>query len=204
MLDSQLRARLVAPALDSLARRLATHGVPAGAVTAAAFAAGAAACVAAGLGSWWVALALWIANRTLDGLDGLVARRVGPTDLGGYFDLACDLVVYAGFVVAVAVAVPGARLACVALLAAYYVNAGAWLSYSALAERRRLGGGGGGGGGDNRSLRFVPGLAEGAETFLAYVLLCLLPEHATTIAWAFAALVALSATQRVVLAVRTL
>ena len=203
MLDSQLRARLVAPVLDSLARRLATHGVPAGAVTAAAFAAGAAACVAAGLGSWWVALALWIANRTLDGLDGLVARRVGPTDLGGYFDLACDLVVYAGFVVAVAVAVPGARLARVALLAAYYVNAGAWLSYSALAERRRLGGGGGGGG-DNRSLRFVPGLAEGAETFLAYALLCLLPEHAATIAWAFAALVALSATQRVVLAVRTL
>ena len=84
------------------------------------------------------------------------------------------------------------------LLAAYYVNAGAWLSYSALAERRRLAGG------DERSLRFVPGLAEGAETLLAYVLFCLLPGQAAAIAWAFAVLVALSASQRIVLAVRTL
>lgn len=173
-------------------------GVTAGAVTAAAFAAGAAACVAAGFGSWWLALGLWIANRTLDGLDGAVARRSGPTELGGYLDLIGDLVVYGAFVVAVAVAVPDARLACAALLAAYYANAGAWLAYSSLAERRRLAGG------DERSLRFVPGLAEGAETYVAYALLCILPRHATTIAWAFAALVALSAAQRIVLAVRTL
>lgn len=198
MLDAQLRARLVAPALEGVATRLAALGAPAGAVTAAAFAAGGAACVAAGFGLWWIALGLWIANRTLDGLDGAVARRIGPTELGGFLDLVGDLVVYGGFAVAVAIAVPDARLACAALLAAYYANAGAWLAYSSLAERRRLEGG------DDRSLRFVPGLAEGAETYVAYALLCILPRHAATIAWAFAALVALSAAQRIVLAVRTL
>jgi phosphatidylglycerophosphate synthase len=145
-----------------------------------------------------VALAFWLANRALDGIDGPLARVAGPTDLGGYLDLASDLAVYAGFVVAVAIAVPDARLASAALLAAYYVNAGAWLSYSALAERRRLAGG------DERSIRFVPGLAGSTETLLVYVLFCLLPGHAAAIAWAFAALVALSASQRVVLAVRTL
>ena len=198
MFDSRLRARLVAPAADRVARLLAARNVSAAAVTTVGFTAGAAACVAAGLGSWWVALAFWLANRALDGIDGPLARLVGPTDLGGYLDLACDLTVYAGFVVAVAVAVPDARLACTVLLAAYYVNAGAWLSYSALAERRRLAGG------DERSLRFVPGLAEGAETLLVYVLFCLLPGRAAAIAWAFAVLVALSASQRIVLAVRTL
>ena len=198
MFDSRLRARLVAPAADRVARLLAARNVSAAAVTTVGFTAGAAACVAAGLGSWWVALAFWLANRALDGIDGPLARLVGPTDLGGYLDLACDLAVYAGFVVAVAVAVPAARLACTVLLAAYYVNAGAWLSYSALAERRRLAGG------DERSLRFVPGLAEGAETLLVYVLFCLLPGRAAAIAWAFAVLVALSASQRIVLAVRTL
>lgn len=198
MLDSRLRARLVAPAADRVARRLAARHVPAAAVTAVGFTAGAAACLAAGLGSWWVALAFWLANRALDGIDGPLARVAGPTDLGGYLDLASDLAVYAGFVVAVAIAVPDARLASAALLAAYYVNAGAWLSYSALAERRRLAGG------DERSIRFVPGLAGSTETLLVYVLFCLLPGHAAAIAWAFAALVALSASQRVVLAVRTL
>jgi phosphatidylglycerophosphate synthase len=107
-------------------------------------------------------------SRVCDGVDGPLARLVGPTDLGGYLDFACDLTVYAGFVVAVSFAVPGARVACVVLLAMYYVNVGAWLSYSALAERRRLQGHG-----DERSLRFVPGLAEGAETLLVYVLFCL-------------------------------
>lgn len=198
MFDSQLRGRLVAPALDGLAARLVALGVPAGAVTGVAFAAGGGACLAAGFGSWWVALGLWVANRTLDGLDGLVARRRGPTDLGGFLDLVGDLAVYGGFVVAVAVALPDARLACVVLVAAYYVNAGAWLAYSTLAERRRLSGG------DDRSLRFVPGLAEGAETFVAYALFCILPQHAATIAWAFATVVGLSAAQRVVLAARTL
>lgn len=198
MLDEQLRARVVAPAAERLARVLRTCGVSAVAVTTTGLAFGVAACLAAGLGLWWIALALWVSGRAFDGIDGPLARLVGATDLGGYLDFACDLVVYAGFVVAVSVAVPGARLACAALLAAYYVNVGAWLSYSALAKRQALSGG------DGRSLRFVPGLAEGAETLLVYVLFCVLPEHAAVIAWAFAALVGLSALQRIVLAARTL
>jgi len=198
VLDEQLRARVLAPASGRLARVLWRWNVPTGAVTTAALALGAAACVAAGFSLWWIALVLRVSGRVCDGVDGPLARLVGPTDLGGYLDFACDLAVYAGFVVAVSFAVPGARLACVALLAMYYVNVGAWLSYSALAERRRLQGG------DERSLRFVPGLAEGAETLLVYVLFCLMPEHAAVIAWAFAALVGVSAVQRIVLAARTL
>ncbi len=198
MLDSKLRARLVAPVADRLVPPLAARNVPPAAVTTVGFALGAGSCLAAGLGFWWAALALWLLNRALDGLDGALARLVGATDLGGYLDIACDLAVYAGFVLAVAIAVPDAQLACAALLAAYYVNAGAWLSYSTLAEQRRFAGG------DDRSLRFVPGLAEGAETIVVYVLFCLLPAHAAAIAWAFAVLVALSAAQRVLLAVRTL
>ena len=198
MLDSRLRSRLVAPVADRMVRPLADRHVPALALTVAGFAVGIGACVAAGFGSWWYALALWLVSRAFDGLDGALARATGPTDLGGYLDLGCDLTVYGGFVIGVAVAVPAARLACVVLLAAYYVNAGAWLSYSALAERKRLSGA------DERSLRFVAGLAEGTETIVVYVLLCLLPNEARVIAWGFAALVALSAAQRVLLAVRTL
>ena len=89
-------------------------------------------------------------------------------------------------------------MACVALLTAYYISGTAFLALSSLAERRRqhLG--------DDRSLRFVGGLAGGTETIAVYLLLFLLPGHATVIVWAFTAAAAITAVQRVVLGVRLL
>jgi phosphatidylglycerophosphate synthase len=197
MLDARMR-RLLAPALDSAGVRLSDAGLPPLALTGAGWLVGAGACVAVASHHWWVGLVLWLANRVLDGLDGPVARRRGATDLGGFLDIVADFSIYAGFLVAVAVAVPDARLACVALLTAYYISGTAFLALSSLIERR------GNTGGDGRSLRFIGGLAEGTETVAVYVLFCLLPTHAATIAWAFTAAVAITAAQRVLLGVRTL
>ncbi len=171
-------------------------------VTGAGWVAGLGACVAVGFGWWPLGLVLWLLNRLLDGLDGPVARRRGPTELGGFLDIVADFSIYAGFVVAVAIAVPDARLAALALLTAYYVSGTALLALSSLIERR--GGGDGDGDGDQRSLRFVGGLAEGTETVLVYVLFCVFPAHAALIAWVFAAAVAVTAAQRVFLGVQLL
>lgn len=197
MFDTAIRARL-APATNAAARRVARAGIGADALTAAAFAAGAGACIAAAYSAWTPALVLWLASRLLDGLDGAVARLTQATERGGYLDLVGDFAVYAGFVVAVAVSVPAARLACVALLFAYYVSGSAFLAFSSVAERRRLRVG------DERSLRFVGGLAEGFETIVVYVAICLAPGHAGPIAWGFAGLVSITALQRIVAAVRML
>lgn len=197
MLDAPLRARL-GPGLDAVAARLDAAGVRAGQVTAAGFVVGAGACAAAALALWPVALALWLGNRALDGLDGPLARLGGATDRGGFLDIVADFAIYGGFVLGVAIAEPDARLACVALLVTYYVSGTAFLAWSSLAERRALATG------DERSLRFVGGLAEGTETTIVYVLFCLLPGSAETIAWAFAAVVAVTALQRVAFAVRAL
>jgi phosphatidylglycerophosphate synthase len=194
---------LLAPALNTAGERLARAGVPPIALTGAGWACGAGACVATGLRAWPAALALWLANRLLDGLDGPTARAGSATDSGGFLDIVADFSVYAGIVVGLAVAEPGARLACVTLLAAYYVSGTAFLALSSLAERSsqagrraRLG--------DERSLRFAGGLAEGTETIAVYVLFFLLPSDSVVIAWAFAAAVAVTAVQRVVFGVRLL
>jgi phosphatidylglycerophosphate synthase len=198
MLDSRLRT-LTAPALDAAGRRLARAGVPPAALTGAGWAAGAGACAATALRAWPVALGLWLANRLLDGLDGPTARTGGRScEAGGFLDIVADFSVYAGIILGLAIAVPGARLACVALLTAYYVSGTAFLALSSLAERRRAQLG------DERSLRFVGGLAEGTETITAYVLLFLLPGQAVLIAWAFTAIVAVTAAQRVVIGARLL
>ena len=120
------------------------------------------------------------------------------TDLGGLLDFIADFVVYAGFIVGVAIARPGARLACVALLAAYLVNNVALLSFSSVIERRGLPLG------DERSLRLIPGLIEGTEMIVVDALFCLVPGASAAVAWAFAALVAVTATQRVDQAVNML
>ncbi len=197
MLDRVLRAR-VGPGLERAAGRLGARGVPAATLTGVGLLAGLAACVCVATASWVAALGLWLLNRLLDGLDGPVARRRGATELGGVLDFVADFVVYSGFVVGVAIAHPGARLACVVLLAAYLVNNVALLSFSSVIERRGLPLG------DERSLRLLPGLAEGTETIVVYILFCVLPASSAAIAWAFAAMVAVTAAQRVAHAVRTL
>ena len=197
MLDAPARRRLL-PALEPVAAALEARGGRAWHATAAGLAVGVAACLAAGFAVWPVALALWLGNRALDGLDGALARRRGATDLGGFLDFVADFVVYGGFVVAVAVAVPDARLACCALLAAYLLNNVAQLSFASLVEKRRLAYG------DERSIRLTPGLTEGTETILAYVAFCLLPSQAAIVAWTFAAMVLFTAGQRVALARRVL
>jgi len=195
--DTRIRAAL-APGLDAVGARLATAGVSPLAVTAAGALAGVGACVSAAFALWPLAVVLWLLNRALDGLDGPVARRRGATDLGGFLDIVADFSVYAGFVVGVAIARPEARLACLALLTAYYISGTAFLALSSLQEKRAVAGG------DGRSLRFVGGLAEGAETVLVYLLFCLLPGHAELVAWCFTAAVAITAVQRVVTGVRVL
>ncbi len=197
MLDSALRARL-APSLDSAASRLERAGVRPAAVTAAGLAVGVGACVAAALGTWHVALVAWLVNRILDGLDGPLARRRGATDFGGVLDFVADFVVYGGFVVAVAIAVPDARVACAALLAAYLLNNVAQLSFASLVEKRRLEFG------DERSLRLTPGLTEGTETIIAYVAFCLVPGEARWVAWTFTAMVLVTVGQRLLMARRVL
>jgi phosphatidylglycerophosphate synthase len=190
---------MLGPALDTAGYRLAAAGVPPAALTGAGWAAGAGACAATALRAWPVALGLWLANRLADGLDGPTARASGsPTEAGGFLDIVADFSVYAGVILGLAIALPGARLACVALLTAYYISGTAFLALSSLAERRRqrLG--------DERSLRFAGGLAEGTETIAVYVLLFLLPQHAVGIVWAFTAAVAITAGQRVVLGMRLL
>lgn len=197
MLDQTLR-RLIAPASARAGRWLAASGVAPDLLTASGFVLGVAASAAAAVALWPLALVLWLTSRVFDGLDGAVARVRGATLHGAFADIMADFTVYGLFVVGVAVAVPSARLACVVLLCAYYVNGAAFLAFSSLAERRSLAVG------DERSLRFLGGLTEGTETIVVHSLFCLLPGSAAVIAWVFSGAVAITAVGRVVSAVRLL
>lgn len=209
MLDAPLR-RLLSGPLDTVADALDRPGVTPDRLTLAGLAAGvgSAGCAAAG---WWAtALVLWLLNRTLDGLDGPLARRrarrgvagaVRSGAAGGFLDITADFTVYGATTVGVAVGVAGLEpgpdgwstwLPFLLVLLAYYVNGAAFLAFSSIAERtgRRVD--------DGRSLSFLGGLAEGTETIVVHAAWLLAPSLAPEIAWVWAVVVGAGAAQRVV------
>jgi len=188
MLDAAFRSRLDGP-LDRLVAPLDRIGVSPNVVTAGGFAIGVAACVAIAYERWWLGLALWLANRLADGLDGPLARRRGPTDLGGLFDITADFAIYGGVLVAIGIALPEARLAALVVFLTYYLSGSSFLAFSSLATKREMEG-------DGRSLQFPAGIAEGTETIAAYIVILAFPGQAEVLLWIWATLVAITLVQR--------
>lgn len=203
MVDKLLRTPKHALMLPIAARLPARPGP----ITAAAFALGLGAAAAGALGAGGWALALWIGNRFLDGLDGEVARlHDRQSDLGGYLDILSDFAVYAllplGLVLGADPAPgSGAWTSLAIMLAAFYLNAGSWMMLAAILEKR---GRGAALRGERTSVTMPPALIEGAETVALFTLFLLLPGWLPWLFGITALLVAISALQRVAWAVRAL
>ncbi|NBN78815.1 CDP-alcohol phosphatidyltransferase family protein [Microvirga tunisiensis] len=192
MFDARIRP-LIDPPLDALGRRLAAAGLSANAITVLGLGLGLAAAVAIALDALLVGLVLLLANRLADGLDGAVARATRRTDLGGYLDIVCDFIFYGAIPLAFALRDPdGTALAAAVLLFSFYANGAAFLTFAIMAERRRLQTSRQG----LKSLYYLGGLAEGAETIAVFALMCVLPQHVALIAYGFAALCLVSAVAR--------
>lgn len=200
VLDRQAR-NLLGPPLGQLAGWLASRGVRPMQLTLGGLVIGLGAVVAAGRALWWLALGLWLLNRLVDGLDGPVARASGRTsELGGFADLVADFLMYGAFVVGCAVGQPDARVAALVLLVTYYVNGAAFLALDGIAARLDIDLDVD----DGRTFAFIRSLTEGFETVVAHSLFVLLPGVMPVLMWVFAAMVAVSASQRVLLARRVL
>jgi phosphatidylglycerophosphate synthase len=197
MFDARLRP-LINPALDRIGAALARRGVSANQVSAAGAACGALAGLAIGLGQPLAGLALVLASRLLDGLDGAIARTRGATDFGGYLDIVCDYVFYLAVPLGFGFAAPGNLPFALLLVASFTLTAVSFLAYATLAAKQGLESRAHG----PKSFFYSTGLAEGAETLLAFVLMCLWPTAFPQIAVVFAGLCLLTVIQRSVIARR--
>lgn len=171
-------------------------------ISVAALGFGLACALAAWQQHYWAALLLWAINRMLDGLDGVVAREhAKQSDFGGYLDLFLDFIVYLAVPIAIAAAQPSSTLlwATIALLSAFVLNLLSWSVLSAILEKRAATEVG------RRTTVAMPGgLIEGAETIIFYTLFLLLPGYAALLFAIMAALVLVTAAQRVAWAARHL
>jgi phosphatidylglycerophosphate synthase len=200
MLDPAMR-RLIDPPLARAGEALDRAGVSADAVTLAGFGLGLGAMLAIALGAYLAGLALFLLNRLADGLDGAVARRHGPTDLGGYLDIVLDFIVYAGVVFAFALADPAVNALAAAFLIFSFVGTGtSFLAFAIMAAKRRITSELRGA----KSLYYLGGLTEGTETIILFVALCLVPGWFAPIAVGFGVLCWLTTATRILVATRLL
>lgn len=202
MLDAVLRPvkeRLLTPVALAMGRNV--HPM---AVTVGGFACGIGAAVLAAGGAFGAALALWLANRILDGLDGTLARTQGKqSDLGGYVDIVLDFIVYAAIPLAL---VAGTRsvplaMAALAMVGSFYVNAASWMYLAAILERK---GAGARARGDLTTVVMPGGLIGGTETIVFYTLFLLIPRFLVPLFTLMTILVLATIIQRLIWAARRL
>lgn len=194
MLDRQLLFLTKEPT-DALAGRLLKRGISADQVTFAGFAIGLGAAALIASGFTLLAIAPLLLSRLFDGLDGAMARLSQTTDRGAFLDISLDFIFYAMIPVAFVLLSPEQNALAGALLLAAFVGTGTtFLAYAAIAEKRRLRSA------DypTKSIYYIGGLTEGAETIACFVVMCLWPSQFATIAYIYAALCLVTTVTRIV------
>lgn len=195
MFDARIRP-YIDPALNALGRSAAKLGISANMVTLSGILPALVAGFAIAHHHYLTALVLIFLNRVMDGIDGAVARVRGITDFGGYLDTLADYVFYVSVPVGFGFANLHDAQSAMLLIASFTLTCASFLVFAAIAARRgqatTLHG--------QKSFFYSTGIAEGAETILAFTLMCLLPQHFSLIATLFAALCLITVLQRSILA----
>jgi len=192
MLD-RLALKLVKPAVDAAAARLARRGITADQVTLAGFALGMLAAMLVASGHSFAAILPLLANRVLDGVDGALARLSSTTERGAFLDISLDFIFYAAVPLAFGVAAPADNaLAAAVLLAAFVVTGTSFLAFAVLAEKRGLKSTSY----PSKAFYYLGGLTEGTETIGCFLAMCLMPQHFAVIAYVYATLCALTSATR--------
>ena len=191
MIDAPIR-RYIDPPLNRLAYVLPTT-VRANHVTVAAFMIGVMALPLLALGEYNWAILVIALNLLGDGLDGALARRDGPTDLGGYLDIVLDFIFYSAVVFGMCLAQPENAVFGALVIFSFIGTGSAFLAFSIFAEKRQLRTEARG----IKSIYYLGGLTEGFETIVFLLLLCLLPGAFAVLCTIFATLCWITAASRI-------
>lgn len=158
--------------LNYIAKKFNKAGISANFVTILGFLIGILAINFLSLEHYGYALLCILVNRLFDALDGAIARNSKVTDFGVFLDASLDYIFYAGIIFGFALANPFQNaVAASFLLFAFTAAACAMLAYAVIAYKnsvaKKLE--------INQSPFYLGGVAQGFETLIALVVLCIIP-----------------------------
>ena len=172
MLDHRIN-KIIHPIMNGLANHIPRQ-ISANTITLTGFAVGTMVIPLLWFNQYSLALAVILVNRFFDGLDGAVARKCGPTNLGGYLDITCDFIFYSVVIFGFALADPENNGLAAAFLIFSFIGTGSsFLAFATVAEKQGISS-------DVHGLKafyYLGGLTEGTETILFFVIICMYPEY---------------------------
>jgi phosphatidylglycerophosphate synthase len=192
MFDAAFR-KLIDPPLDRVGRMLARTGVTANMLTVSGLVIGLGVVPALAAQQYALALSLIGINRILDGLDGAVARAVGPTDLGGYLDIVADFIFYSAVIFGFALGQPQDAIWAAFLIFSFVGTGSSFLAYAIIAAKRGLSTEARG----SKSIFYLGGLAEGSETIALLVVVAICPQYFAVLAGIFGTMCWITTASRV-------
>ncbi len=197
MFDAKIRS-LIDPPLNAAGRRLARFGITANMLTSAGLLFGLSAALAISQGEYLIGLALVLLNRLCDGLDGALARATRPSDFGGYFDILADFTFYVAVPLGFGFANPANLTFAMLLIASFTLTGISFLAYAVMAAKsgRETSAHG------TKSFFYSSGIAEGSETIITFIAMCLFPKYFGAIALLYALLCLITVIQRSIAARR--
>tara|TARA_B110000037_G_scaffold106675_1_gene123852 strand:+ start:1856 stop:2461 length:606 start_codon:yes stop_codon:yes gene_type:complete len=123
-------------------------------------------------------------NRLFDGLDGAIARLVGQTDLGAFYDIISDFIFYCLFPIAfIFINIDNAYSICFLLLS-FVANQSSFLASAWLLEKNKIfiskky----------TKSFFYIGGITEGFETIICFSLMLLFNNFIDLISYCFGTL----------------
>ncbi|MBP5399435.1 MAG: CDP-alcohol phosphatidyltransferase family protein [Alphaproteobacteria bacterium] len=132
--------------------------------------------LAMGMFGW--ALFAILLNRVCDALDGAIARATKITNFGVFLDAALDYIFYGGVIWGFAMSGAASAASVCFLMFGFSSAACSMLAYSVVAYKMN----------SDQELNidnspfYLGGLAQGSETFVVFIILCLFPGWFVTLA----------------------
>ncbi len=183
MFDGQIN-KILKPALYILAKKLSQLKIQANTITFIGFFLGLCCFYFTVNGMFIYASIFLFLNRFCDGLDGALARLVGETDIGAFYDIVSDFLFYSLFPISfIFLDIENAYSICFLLLSFVATQttflASAWLvekNKLLISENQK------------KSFFYIGGITEGFETILCFILMLLFYDFIDYIAYIFGTL----------------
>ena len=194
MIDAKIN-KIIQPVLDIFAKKLIKYNIKANSITFTGFFFGLV-CSYFIINEMFVYAGIFLLlNRFCDGLDGALARLIGETDIGAFYDIVLDFLFYFIFPISfILLDFKNTHSICFLLLS-FVATQTTFLAAAWLVEKNKLLIPDG----QNKSFFYAGGIAEGFETIICFLIMLIFYEFINYIAIIFGILCWITFIHRVLL-----
>ena len=180
MIDAEIN-KLTKPILDIFAKKLLKYKINANSVTFIGFFFGLV-CSFFIINEMFVYAAIFLLiNRFCDGLDGALARLVGETDIGAFYDIILDFLFYFIFPISFILLDLKNTYSMCFLIFSFAATQTSFLAIAWLVEKNKLSISDG----QKKSFFYAGGITEGFETIICFLMILIFYDFIDYIAYIF-------------------